>query len=543
MSSKKLILAGLLVAGAQACTQDNTMTLNERTVTKLGPAGGEARSADGKVTLTFFPQALTQETEIIIHTQRGRSAIPRLASMVYRFEPSGIMFEQPVGIAMRVEGDTQVQIANVDGPSPQMLDSLWVPELKEVRSRLYHFSSYAALEIYQPCVDKLCGAPCYLCDPADPACQEPPSNGRVCSPFSECLDQAAVDCSEIPDAGEPWTGLDAGSPPDVYLPDGVVIIDPDGGLTDLTSGPDGGHFNPDGGPLADGGPWGDGGGARCVDTHQQNTLREVDILFVVDDSCSMSEEQAALASQFNLMLTTLTNQVIDYRIGITTTDVSATGPAGRLVGSPSVLTSTTPNLLAAFSANVNVGTNGSAVEAGLDASLLALRPPLSTGANIGFMRPNSSILIVYISDEDSQPTLAIGSYSAALDYIRPGQVRTNLIAGELPNGCAKAQPAILYDRVRQDLGGTFSSICGASWSQALTQFGANLGYRLGFSLSQTSLGRVSVAVDGVDIPSVVNNQRVWSHDPITNHLVFHRDRAPPQLLVPNASVEISYDCP
>jgi hypothetical protein len=53
--------------------------------------------------------------------------------------------------------------------------------------------------------------------------------------------------------------------------------------------------------------------------------RDVDILFVIDNSGSMAEEQARLAKNFPTFIGALDNMGADYRIGITTTDVTHPG--------------------------------------------------------------------------------------------------------------------------------------------------------------------------------------------------------------------------
>lgn len=52
---------------------------------------------------------------------------------------------------------------------------------------------------------------------------------------------------------------------------------------------------------------------------------KVDILFVVDNSASMSFEQKALAQRFNGFIQLLDSKRTDYRIAITTTDIHETG--------------------------------------------------------------------------------------------------------------------------------------------------------------------------------------------------------------------------
>ena len=56
--------------------------------------------------------------------------------------------------------------------------------------------------------------------------------------------------------------------------------------------------------------------------------RDVDILFVIDNSGSMAEEQARLARNFPAFIAELDGMQADYRIGVTTTDVAHPGCGG-----------------------------------------------------------------------------------------------------------------------------------------------------------------------------------------------------------------------
>lgn len=63
-------------------------------------------------------------------------------------------------------------------------------------------------------------------------------------------------------------------------------------------------------------------GVRQIVYQSKVTGGVVDILFVNDNSGSMSSEQNQIAARFSTFLSTLDSQAIDYRIAITTTDVS-----------------------------------------------------------------------------------------------------------------------------------------------------------------------------------------------------------------------------
>lgn len=179
---------------------------------------------------------------------------------------------------------------------------------------------------------------------------------------------------------------------------------------------------------------------------------KVDLLFVVDNSGSMSEEQRALADQFPVMVRMLATgdldedgrpdaqPVGDLRVGVVTTNVGAGGFETELgcriregEGSDGVLRTisrergcprTLPRALDFrrgdpvdpfvddFSCLAVVGDiGGCGIEQPLAASLKALLPadapfPFVTGtahgdgANAGFLRDDAILGIIYVSDED-----------------------------------------------------------------------------------------------------------------------------------------------
>ncbi len=72
--------------------------------------------------------------------------------------------------------------------------------------------------------------------------------------------------------------------------------------------------------------------ARGTEVFQQNRLNTVDILMVVDNSCSMVEEQDKLASNFTAFIDAFEGVNVDWQIGVVTTDTLQDEFSGRLVG-------------------------------------------------------------------------------------------------------------------------------------------------------------------------------------------------------------------
>ncbi|OJT22012.1 hypothetical protein BO221_25055 [Archangium sp. Cb G35] len=169
---------------------------------------------------------------------------------------------------------------------------------------------------------------------------------------------------------------------------------------------------------------------RCQADAPLISAQKTDLLFVIDNSGSMAEEQAAIASELPAFLEELqrgSGVEQDFRVGVITTSVYLRAfydnreqltdfpdQAGRLRPVPDererptaerYLDESDPDLLAKFRRLVKVGTSGSGQETPFEAARLAVTPPLSTtpvgeGGNGGFLREGARLLVVVVSDEE-----------------------------------------------------------------------------------------------------------------------------------------------
>ena len=69
-----------------------------------------------------------------------------------------------------------------------------------------------------------------------------------------------------------------------------------------------------------------------VDVFEQNTRQAVDLLVVIDNSCSMVEEQENLATNFDSLIGIFEGADVDWRLGVTTTDAEPESLGGTYVG-------------------------------------------------------------------------------------------------------------------------------------------------------------------------------------------------------------------
>jgi hypothetical protein len=127
--------------------------------------------------------------------------------------------------------------------------------------------------------------------------------------------------------------------------------------------------------------------------------RNVDILFVDDNSGSMAEEQANMGMRFPTFMQSLKG--LNWQIGITTTDVTNTGANGHLLTyagtNLKVINPQTPNAEMTFDNTVQVGTAGSGDERGIYAANQAINLDEDK-----WIRPAAHLAIIIMSDEDER---------------------------------------------------------------------------------------------------------------------------------------------
>lgn len=159
-----------------------------------------------------------------------------------------------------------------------------------------------------------------------------------------------------------------------------------------------------------------------VDSFSQQSVQKVDILWVIDNSRSMQSKQDRVKANFDSFMRFLTDQHIDYHLGVVTTDVFNPAESGRLVNKAGLpkpwidLSAADP--LVAFRANAQVGTLGTGDEKPMLGGMLALTAPLSPAtptrpdagaancANLAdggvecFLRPEAPLYTILVSDEE-----------------------------------------------------------------------------------------------------------------------------------------------
>jgi len=310
-----------------------------------------------------------------------------------------------------------------------------------------------------------------------------------------------------------------------------------------------------------------------VDEFTQLSGQMVDVLFVVDNSGSMGDEQNSLAANFQNFITSATSQwQTDYHLGVITTDMDeGNALKGQLMGDPRYVTLADP--VSKFSSNVKVGANGSGTERGLAAMHAALSLPLTGkpdpavpcqsdadcsapakcvleqgtkqcgGYNMGFVREDATLEVVFVSDEDDASSAALSFYIDFLKTIK-GFANDNLmhahsIVGDPGQGCdgsgGSADSGDRYFEVSKQTGGKYHSICDSNWAYKLEDIGnVAFGLKVQFFLSRPAVpDTIAVMVDGV--PCAAG----WSYQADSNSVIFDENGG--CMPIENQKISISYE--
>lgn len=286
-----------------------------------------------------------------------------------------------------------------------------------------------------------------------------------------------------------------------------------------------------------------------TDIFTQLSGKLVDVLFVVDNSGSMGDEQKNLSDNFGSFIQEAKTWNTDYHLGVVTTDAQGKDHSGRLQGTPRIVTPATAD---SFKKNVKVGDGGNGTEEGLEAAHQALSLPLAYtsnkscaadadcsapstcigglcgGWNGGFLREDATLEIVFVSDEEDQSpaplTFYIDFFKSIKGFANESLMHAHAIVGPEPSGCggdpndanSGADAGKRYIEVAKQTGGQTGSICDKSFSNVLAGIGSvAFGLKQQFFLSaKADPPTVKVWVSAVPCTSG------WKYDSPSNTVIF-----------------------
>jgi hypothetical protein len=300
-----------------------------------------------------------------------------------------------------------------------------------------------------------------------------------------------------------------------------------------------------------------------TDTFAQAPNNQVDILWVVDNSNSMEEEQTTLTSGFDAFAAQLDASDTDFQLGVITTSFDyADEQRGVLVGEPPFLTRD-DDYVQEFAARATVGVGGSGKEKGLEAAVWAVQPLMTFeglgGPNEGFVRTDAQLLVVVVSDEEDcsdrgalegQPDTACYSDRASLPPVTSfvkelralkdddSMVQVGAIVGTEGSADCDEEPIVgsRYISTANFTGGLVGDICQSDWTQMLEDLGLNATgiyrqFQLRFAAKPET---IEIWVDEVVVAQDPANG--WTYDESTWFVTFNGAGIPPR----GAQITVQY---
>jgi hypothetical protein len=282
---------------------------------------------------------------------------------------------------------------------------------------------------------------------------------------------------------------------------------------------------------------------------------EVDVLIVIDDSGSMELYQQQLSTRFDTFLSYFPDS-IDYRVGVTTStmvpaepfgdctqaDITAAPQGGRLA-LETWIDNEDSGGAETFEELVQVGICGGTYEMGLESALLAV-----TGENPGFRRPDASLSLVLVSDEeDNSPGTTSDYLQAFRDHVSAsGRMAFNASALVIvdESACDESQLAggahqnLRFTDLAQQTGGAVGDLCNEDFDDIVTQV-SQASSRMSDTFYLTARPSPASLEVGVSEELVPCDAGVWTYQLLDGHPVIVFD--PANLPPPGSRITVSYD--
>jgi hypothetical protein len=254
---------------------------------------------------------------------------------------------------------------------------------------------------------------------------------------------------------------------------------------------------------------------------------KTDIVFYVDQSLSMRDDHERLQANFSRFVSILESLDLDWQIMVVTDEDGC--------HNEDILDRDTPDAEDQFVAAVD-GPWGRDTEAGLTLVTKAIEKS-NGGCNDGFLRPDAKTTAVMVSDEPEQSRRPWNEYVDEMRGYSPNIGITSIV-GDVPGGCATADPGSGYVEASLATGGAVLSICNEDWSGYFETIAALS------ALGQTDTFVLTSIPDPATILVMVDGNRTtaWTYDATWNAVVFDAGAVPDPGVEIDATYDIAADC-
>lgn len=272
-------------------------------------------------------------------------------------------------------------------------------------------------------------------------------------------------------------------------------------------------------------------------------IPKVDILFVIDNSGSMQTHQNNLAMNIGAFTQAFgTINDLDYHIGVISTDDGTDSwgggngdCCGKLIGSPKVVTNTTPQRDRVLSQNILIGTDGSGTEKVFSPVLMALSEKMLKTENAGFLRAEATLVTIFITDaEENGRETANDLYSGLLRLKRGDPNRVlgyGVIVPSWETRCARDAgdaPVKIEEYLTMVINGAANtnvmSLCSRTFGTELVNLADDIVRQISSVMLLNQLPDVSTikVMYGTEVLPE-DSKKGWAYDPARNAIVLGKE--------------------
>jgi hypothetical protein len=299
---------------------------------------------------------------------------------------------------------------------------------------------------------------------------------------------------------------------------------------------------------------GEGGmNATNEDLFYQAEPNAVDVLWVLDNSCSMSDIQTQLEAEFDNFIGSFTSLGLDYQVAVVTTDMDNPAQSGQLQGmgviSPSTVAAAGTTIEAAFDEAVEPNSTGSGDEKALGAAYAALGSP-GYAVTAGLIRDDANLAIIVVGDEDDYSSQNATGFTSWFEGLKGNDPNMTTVAGIVSVGGSLFDPtascigdSAKLGQVIDATGGIKTPICDVgpdTFDDVLRWLSYSAaGLRSEFPLTDTpanGAAGMTVRVNGTLVAMDPFRSNGWSYNRVGNSVVFWGATIPG----PGAEVRIEY---
>jgi hypothetical protein len=258
-----------------------------------------------------------------------------------------------------------------------------------------------------------------------------------------------------------------------------------------------------------------------VDEWEQPARPALDLLWVVDNSGSL--DLAGLAGDVPVFMEFFLGSGLDYHLGVATTDMDDPAQSGRLREADGYrwIEPSTADPAAVFQALLSAPP-GSEDEQGILAAWSAIT--VETEYNAGFLRDDSTVVVVAISDEpDQSPDTALDGFVDDMNALRADPEGVSFHTFAIPEEptwpCSDLlAPDARYVLATEGIGGV--ARCGGDAADLLEELGLAAPFHQEYLLTDRPVPdsiAVRVLGDGIEIQLGASD---WVYDPARNAVDF-----------------------